>query len=117
MDAQGQIHDRLNVGFPTHKVTFNAHVNITPAFSVNQTLMFVSDRYGYTGDRLTQHPPSWVYNVYFRYQNLLTPGLEIGLGVYDLFNEQFAYVQPYHGGHPALPGPTREVLLKLSYQY
>jgi outer membrane receptor protein involved in Fe transport len=117
IDAQGQIHDRLNVGFPTHKVTFNAHAAITPSFSINPTLIFVSDRYGYTGDRLTHHAPSWNANVYFRYQNLLTKGLEVGLGVYDIFNERFEYVQPYHGGHPALPGPSREIMLKLSYQY
>lgn len=117
IDAQGQIHDRLNVGFPTHKVTLNAHAAITPSFSINPTLIFVSDRYGYTGDRLTHHAPSWNANVYFRYQNLLTKGLEVGLGVYDIFNERFEYVQPYHGGHPALPGPSREIMLKLSYQY
>ena len=117
MDAQGQIHDQLTVGFPAHKVTLNAQVNITPSFSVNHTLLFVSDRFGYTGDRLTRHEPSWIYNIFFRYQNLLTRGLEVGLGVYDVFNERFAYVQPYHGGHPALPGPSRELMLKLSYQY
>ncbi|WAK02893.1 TonB-dependent receptor plug domain-containing protein [Methylobacter sp. YRD-M1] len=112
-----QIHDRLNVGFPTHKVTLNAHANITPSFSINPTLIFVSDRYGYTGDLLTQHKPAWMANVYFRYQNLLTKGLEVGLGFYDIFNERFEYVQPYNGGHPALPGPSREIMLKLSYQY
>lgn len=112
-----QIHDRLNVGFPTHKVTLNAHANITPSFSINPTLIFVSDRYGYNGDLLTQHKPAWVANVYFRYQDLLTKGMEVGLGIYDIFNERFEYVQPYNGGHPALPGPSREIMLKLSYQY
>ncbi|MGJ0491993.1 TonB-dependent receptor plug domain-containing protein [Methylobacter sp.] len=114
---EAQIHDQLNVGFPTHKVTFNAHANITPSFSVNPTLIFISDRFGYTGNALTHHEPAWVANVYFRYQNLLTRGLEVGLGFYDIFNERFEYVQPYNGGHPALPGPSREIMLKLSYQY
>ncbi|MGR9044121.1 MAG: TonB-dependent receptor plug domain-containing protein [Gammaproteobacteria bacterium] len=117
INAQGQIHDQLNLGFPTHKATLNAHFKISPSFSANQTLIFVSDRYGFHGDRLTHHGPAWIYNIYFRYQNLLTQGLEVGLGVYDLFNERFEFVQPYHGGHPALPGPSREVLLKLSYRY
>lgn len=117
IDANGQIHDQLNLGFPAHKATLNAHFKISPSFSANQTLIFVSDRYGFHGDRLTHHGPAWIYNIYFRYQNLLTQGLEAGLGVYDLFNERFEFVQPYHGGHPALPGPSREVLLKLSYRY
>lgn len=117
IDAGRQIHEQLNVGFPAHKVTLNAHVNVSPRFSINQTLMFLSDRFGYSGDQLNRHSPSWIYNIYFNYQTPQVRGLEIGLGVYDVFNERFSYVQPYHGGHPALPGPTREVLLKLSYQY
>lgn len=112
-----QLHDQLNVGFPTHKMTFNAHAKITPSFSVNPSLIFISDRFGYTGNALTHHDPAWMANVYFRYQNLLTRGLEVGLGFYDIFNERFEYVQPYNGGHPALPGPSREIMLKLSYQY
>ncbi|NOR69093.1 MAG: TonB-dependent receptor [Methylomarinum sp.] len=115
--AEGQIHKKLNVGFPSHKVTLNAHNNITSTLSLNQTLIFASDKYGYNGDTLTHHAPTWVYNIYLRQKNLFIKGFDVGLGVYDLFNEKSEYVQPYHGGHPALPGRTREAMLKLSYQY
>lgn len=117
LTQDGQIHDNMNVGFPTHKATLNAHVALTQALSLNQTLTYISDRYGYRGDTLIQHGSSWVYNFYWRYQNLFTKGLDLGLGVYDAFNEQQAYVQPYHGAHPALPGRGREVMFKLSYQF
>lgn len=114
---EGQIHKNIKVGFPSHKVTLNAQNNITSTLSLNQTLIFSSDKYGYTGNTLTHHSPTWVYNVYLRQQDLLIKGFEFGLGIYDLFNEKSEYVQPYHGGHPALPGRTREIMLKLSYQY
>ncbi|WP_349431577.1 TonB-dependent receptor plug domain-containing protein [Methylomarinum sp. Ch1-1] len=117
LGSDGQIHQGLNVGFPTHKVSLNGHIDLTPSLSLNQTLIFISDRYGYEGDSLVRHGSSWVYNFYWRYKNLFTKGLNVGLGVYDLFNEKQEYVQPYHGGHPALPGRTREVMFKLSYQF
>jgi len=118
LDAAGQqIHDHLNVGFPSHKVSLNAHWNLTPSLSLNQTLIFISDRYGYSGDTLQRHGSSWVYNLYWLYRNPFVRGVDVGLGVYDVFNEKLQYVQPYNGGHPALPGPTREVMLKLSYQF
>lgn len=114
---QGRIHDDMNLGFATHKVTANALAQVTPNFSVNQTMIFLSDRYSYSGSQLIHYQPTWLYNIYFRYQNLLTKGLDVGLGIYDIFNQQHEYVQPYNGGHPALPGPTRELMLNLSYSF
>lgn len=117
LTADGRIHSNMNVGFPAHKVTLNSNVDLTGHLSLNQTLTYISDRYGYRGDGLVRHDSSWVYNFYWRYRNLFTKGLDLGLGVYDLFNEQQVYVQPYHGGHPALPGRGREVMFKISYQF
>ncbi len=117
LNSTGQLHPKMNVGFPTHKVSLNANFDITPSLSFNQTLIFISDRYGYSGDTLVRHESSWVYNFYWRYKDLFAEGFEAGLGVYDVFNEKQPYVQPYNGGHPALPGRTREVMFKLSYQF
>ncbi|MGZ8189117.1 MAG: TonB-dependent receptor plug domain-containing protein [Methylosarcina sp.] len=117
LEPDGQIHEHLNVGFPTHKASLNVHWDLTPSLSLNQTLIFISDRYGYSGDTLLRHNSSWVYNLYWQYKNLFARGMDVGLGVYDVFNEKQQYIQPYNGGHPALPGPTREVMLKLSYQF
>ncbi len=117
LTQDGQIHPDSNVGFPTHKVTLNSHLNLTSSLSFNQTLIFISDRYGYNGNTLTRHDSSWVYNFYWRYKNMFTRGFDVGFGVYDVFNEKQQYVQPYNGTHPALPGRTRELMLKLSYQY
>jgi len=80
-------------------------------------LIFSSDRYGYSGSRLIHHNPTWIYNSYFRYQPSVLKGLEVGLGLYDVFNAQYEYVQLINTGHPALPGNTRELRLKLSYSF
>jgi len=111
------VHERMNISFPTHKVSLNHTVPITPSLTFNHTLVFSSDRYGYSGNSLIHHDPTWVYNTYFRYQNALIKGVEIGLGVYDAFNTQYEYVQLTNGAHPALPGSTRELRLKLSYTF
>jgi len=117
-DAQGQwIHPNIKVGFPTHKVTLNQNIPLTESLSFNHSLIFFSDRYTYRGKQLEYHEPVWVYNLFFRYQNFLAPGLEAGFGVYDVFNERYQYTQTWNGGHPPLPGPSREFLFKLSYQF
>ncbi len=111
------VHKNINISFPTHKVSLNHTFAITKALSFNHTLIFSSDRYGYTGSALVHYAPSWIYNTYFRYQNPLFKGLEFGLGLYDVFNERYEYVQQINTGHPALPGKTRELRLKISYSF
>ena len=118
LDSEGNvIHAESNIGFPTHKLTANHNFKITDSLSFNHTVIFSSERYGYNGSKLERHKPIWIYNTYLRYQNAIWEGLEVGLGLYDVFNGQYQYVQSFNGSHPALPGNTREVRLKLSYQF
>jgi len=117
-DPDGNIiHPNINLGFPAHKFSINHHLQITDSFSFNHTLIFSSERYAYSGADLIHHKPTAIYNTYFRYQDALLEGLEVGLGIYDLFNAQFQYAQYYNGSHPALPGNTREFNLKLTYSF
>ena len=41
----------------------------------------------------------------------------VSLGVHDLLDRAPAFIQPYNGGHPPLPGPGREVVLKARYGF
>lgn len=117
-DENGNIiHSEINLGFPAHKFSINHHLQISESFSFNHTLVYSSDRYAYSGTNLIHHKPTVIYNTYLRYQDAMLEGLEIGLGIYDLFNAQFQYAQYFNGAHPALPGNTREFNLKLTYSF
>ena len=111
------LHSSINVGFPTHKATLNHTFKFTPNFSFNHSLIFMSDRYGYSGTELQHYKPEWIYNTYFRYQNMPIQGAEIGLGLYDVFNARYQYVQEYNARHPPLPAESRELMLRLSYKF
>ncbi len=118
IDSEGNIvNNQSNLGLANHKLIANHNFKITDSLSFNHTVIFYSERYGHNGSVLVRHKPTWVYNTYLRYQNVLWEGLEVGLGLYDVFNSQYQYVQMSNGSHPALPGNTREVRLKLSYQF
>ena len=54
-------------------------------------------------------------NIFLRYGDLFIKGLDLGVGVYDLFDQQVKYIQPYNSFHAPLPGPSREFIVKLSY--
>jgi outer membrane receptor protein involved in Fe transport len=66
----------------------------------------------------TELDPYLLANVFFNYKNML-PGLTAGAGVYDLLNERPGIPQAYNGGtgaYTAIPGRSREFVVKLSYQ-
>ena len=111
------IHPTMNLGFPTHKATLNHTFDFTPNLSFNHSLIFISDRLGYSGTELQHYKPEWIYNTYLRYQNMPIKGAEIGLGLYDVFNARYQYVQQYKGFHPPLPAESRELMLRVSYKF
>ncbi len=111
-------------GMLAHKVTLNTNFYLTPKFSVNPTFIFGGKRYAFTEINEDDEPvstrldPYVLANVFFNYNDLL-PGLTIGAGVYDLFNERPGIAQAYNGGDGAyapIPGRSREYIVKLSYQ-
>ncbi len=116
------VNSDLALAFPAHKFTLNGHYEITPALSINPSLILTSSRYGYdTFDAqgnltLRKYSPEVLGNLYFRYQNVLFKGLELGVGAYNIFNSNQRFVQPYNSAHPPLPGQSREFIFKISYQ-
>ncbi|SFB74534.1 Outer membrane cobalamin receptor protein [Flexibacter flexilis DSM 6793] len=114
----------LSLGFPAHKVNLNVSYNITKKLTVNPSASFYSKRYGYDigiksdgspYPRLRTFDPVLLANVFVRYENIANTGLTAGVGVYDLFNQQFKYVQPYYGLSTPMAGSSREFVVKLNY--
>ncbi len=112
---------QMALAFPAHKFTLNGHYDITPSLSVNPSLIVTTHRYGY--DRydalgnltLQKYSPEVLGNLYFRYQNALVKGLDLGVGVYNIFNTHQRFIQPYNSGHAPLSGQSREMIFKVSY--
>ena len=110
------------LGFANHKVNLNLGYSITTDFSFNLTANYFSERYAISAIDSSSNAvfsklnPNLLINIFFNYE-LPAKGFRIGFGVYDLMNEKMQFIQPYNGGHPPLPGPSREFIVKLSYQF
>jgi len=112
----------LMLGYPAHKFTLNSSLQVTKQFSVNPSLIYYSTRYGYTSADeegnliLEKFDPVFLANVFLYYKNVVR-GFDIGIGVYDIFGENYRYIQPYAGGHAPYPGTGREIIFKLNYKF
>ncbi len=116
--------DAVFLGFPAHKVTVDTNYRVTRNVNLNSSMIFISDRYGYDQvDSVTnqavlkRYDPELVANLYLFYKNAFRQGLDLGFGIYDLFDVAHTFIQPYDGGHAPLPGSGREYLLRVSYAF
>lgn len=107
------------LGNAQHKVCTELNIRPHKQFNINLNQTFLSERYGYISvDSVAKYKPVFMTNVYVSYTDAFNlKGLEIGLGGYNLFNETFAFIQPYLGGVNALPALNREFLMRLSYRF
>ncbi|MFI5140994.1 MAG: TonB-dependent receptor plug domain-containing protein [Bacteroidia bacterium] len=114
------------LGFASHKVNLNASINILKNLSLNPSGTFYGPRWGYNSidtnhyAQLKKFNSVFLFNLFLKYNSPVT-GLSIGVGVYDIFNQQFGFIQPYgqslnpYKPHAILPGPPREFIFRLSY--
>lgn len=108
----------MMLGFPQHKITLNTTYFFTSGFSANITGTYLSKRY-FDNDVVKKQfteEPKLLLNCFFSFKDLFFDNFMVGFGVYDIMNSGYLFIQPYNGGSSPLPGPTREFLLKFSYQ-
>jgi len=115
------------MGTPRHKVVLNSSIKIMKNLSINPSAIYLGGRYAYTAvseiDELiiSKIDPLVLANIFLNYRNLFTEGLSLGVGVYDLLDSNYSYIQPYNGWHAPLHAPLhaagREFFVKLSYDF
>jgi outer membrane cobalamin receptor len=110
----------MSLAFPSHKFNISGYYNINKSFSISPSVSWLGERYGYANLRpniyyLKSFSPSLLANLFINYSN--PHGLKLGLGCYNIFDEDCPFIQPYNGGHPPLPGLSRELVLRLTYSF
>lgn len=105
------------LGFARNKLALNSSVKLAGALSVNPSAVYYTSRHGYVSGAIKHYDNLLLANVNFQLKDLLGEKLELGLGVHNVFNSPYGYIQPYNGGHSALPGLSREVRARASYRF
>ncbi len=114
--------DEVLLGTSPHKITFNSSFKIYKGVTINPSLTYLGERYAYTHYdetldemALSTQDPVVLANLYLNYKNIFKKGLNLGVGVYNLSDAEYDFIEPYNGWHPPLPGQSREIVFRLSY--
>ncbi|WP_176214666.1 TonB-dependent receptor plug domain-containing protein [Reichenbachiella faecimaris] len=111
------------LGFGQNKANLLASIKVTDQFSINPTITYLGERHGYatadaSDDPVLQNFDAETFlNLYMLYKDLFIPGLQIGAGVYNLTNNDYAFIQPYNSSHAPLPAASREFIIKAKYSF
>ncbi len=110
------------LGIPQHKLTYLSSFRAgIGKWIVTPSVVYMRSKSSYEYDIATdsevirQLPSVTLINLYFTYPNLFVKGLEFGFGVFNLWDEENRYVQPYNSEMGNTPAPSREFVARLSY--
>lgn len=110
------------LAFPTHKANVNAWFRIGKYFGINPSFSYIGKRYGFSSvDSLgksvvEKFSPLLLANLFITVKNFGVKGLSASVGCYDILDSKFKFIQPYNGYHAPLPGPSREFIIKITYE-
>lgn len=110
--------ERSYLGFPRHKVCLSTTCVPLKSVSINLSATYLSKRIydnSSTRQQIAQ-APQLLANAFVHVSPVFLDGLSIGLGVYDIGNCRYRFIQPYFGGNAPLPSIGREILLQISYE-
>ena len=111
------------LAFPQHRLNLITTLELSDMVSVTPSLSFFGDRYGYAYDEdagsanLQKFDPTTLINLNLRIVDWLKEGTDISLGVRNITDTDYDYIQPYDGGHAPLPSQTRSIYLSLLSEF
>jgi outer membrane cobalamin receptor len=113
-------HPDLHLGIPAHKFTLRGSLKVHEHLAINPSLIVYSERYGLeppldgSDPILTRFPPTALFDLFLIIKDAGFQGFDVSVGVHDLFDSGYKFIAAYNAGINAMPGPGREVMLKLT---
>ncbi len=105
------------LGIPKHKFTLLSSIEVIKNLRVNPQLIWMSGKYYYSDyDVVSKGDDELLASLFFAYHSLGFENLDVSAGVHNILDTEWWLVQPYNGFHPRVPGPSREYLLRVSWE-
>lgn len=114
-------HDDALLAAPQHKVSAGGRVRLPRNVYLGATAVNLGARFAYRGDGaggsvLHRERPITLVNAYAGWREPVSR-LDVSVGVYNLFDEPYDFIQPYDGSHPPIPGEPREISARVSMAF
>lgn len=123
-DEAGLIIDDHFFGMPAHSASLNTSFRLNSNnLSINPSLIYESKRYAGDIDKSDGSIKSKVFgdvllfNLFLRSQHFMKKNIEIGVGVYNVFDENYRLPTGYNLDDVSLPMAGRELVFRFKYEF
>jgi outer membrane cobalamin receptor len=109
------------IGAPQNKITLNSGFYLGKHFSINPTIIYLGKSYmdpdAETDNLIKGRTLANCFVNVINYKLAKKFPVEFGVGVSDIFNQKYPFIQSYRGGQKPYPGPSREVSVRLTVSF
>lgn len=120
------------LGFPSLKANAFASIKANYQISINPSVSLFGERYGYISGTITgfdennvpaienilkRFAPKVLFNINIKTDDLFLDGLQMDLGIKNIFNSDFEYIQPFPGYVAPVPANNSSLILRLYYEF
>jgi outer membrane cobalamin receptor len=114
------------LAFANHMANLNISYFINEKLSLNNTFSFIGDRFGYQNGSYNIADSSYTalkinstlqWNVYVNKIDCFIKGLDLGVGVNNILNQDIYFAQPYNGYNAIYPAFNRTIIFKIAYRF
>lgn len=122
-------HGDVLLANPQVKISLFSNLKLNKKISVNPSVTFYGSRFGFTEGKFQQvdqkikaintikeFNPTAIFDVNFRSDDLLLNGLQIDLGIKNVFNAEFEYIQAFNGFSPPILANSTAIVLRMYYE-
>jgi len=110
------------LGFPSHKLSLYTSVSPCKNLFITPSLTYFSSRYA-----VTDYGTDYIYdkldskiltNVSLLFKDAFQKErLDMSFAIYNIFDEDYDFIEPYLGGYAPIPGPSRVFAASLMYRF
>jgi outer membrane cobalamin receptor len=107
------------LGLANHKGSLSGHVKIGRGWSVNPSIAAYGVRHAFvkldeeSNNVLKEYKPSLLANACVQADRVFGLPVDLSLGLYNAFDADVPFIQPYNSGHAPLPSLSREFVVNL----
>ncbi|SDC15494.1 TonB-dependent receptor plug domain-containing protein [Williamwhitmania taraxaci] len=112
-------HDEVYPALANHRLNAIMGFKVSKKISVTPSLSWYSERYGFNVN--SSSPQKFgaqaLVNVSVSFTSVLVDGLDFYCGAHNITDRNVALIQPYNGGHPAIPSESASVFARLVFNF
>lgn len=127
-----EVPDKENtlLGNPSIRINAFAGVKMNRKISINPSVSFFGYRYGYISIKpvmtsngyelrnvVKKFSPRFIFNLNICTDDLFIDKLQLDLGIRNLLNTDFEYIQPFMGYSAPIPAATSSIVLRAYYEF